>query len=99
MSEQVPYQRAPGWVWRRTRGSVLVMGPDGTAHQLDGAAALTWLALQEPGTATDVVRRGRDHGAPDAASDDEALGAWVDDALATLLAQHIVVPVGRRPAP
>lgn len=93
MADQLRFQRAPGRVWRRARGSVLVMGPDRAAHQLDGAAALAWLALQEPGTAADVAQRAREHGAPGPAdaSDPGALAAWVDEALASLVREGIVV--------
>ena len=41
-------RRAPGWVWRNLRGSVLVMGPEEQAMQLDGAAALVWRAVDQP---------------------------------------------------
>lgn len=92
MSDEVRFQRAPGWVWRRTRGSVLVMGPDQVAHQLDGAAALTWLALQEPGSPADLVARSRDHLGDEVvdAEADAELAGWVTEAIASLVDQAMV---------
>ncbi len=54
------HERAPGWVWRRTGGAVLVMGPSGEAHQLDGAAAVVWLCLDRAGSEPEIVGRGSD---------------------------------------
>lgn len=60
MAPGTRYQRAPGWVWRAFRGSVLVMGPDLDALQLEGAAAVVWAALDRPATVTELVDRGGD---------------------------------------
>lgn len=60
MSNDPRCWRAPGWVWRSWRGSVLVMGPDGQAHQLDGAAAVVWRDLEAPGTVHELVDRSPD---------------------------------------
>ena len=51
------FERAPGWVWRVSGGSVLVMGPGAAAHQLEAAASLLWSALDEPATVSDLVER------------------------------------------
>lgn len=60
MDRLPPHERAPGWVWRRAGGAILVMGPAGEAHQLDGAAAVVWLCLERAGSEREVVARGAD---------------------------------------
>lgn len=64
MSETV-YSRASGVVWRLGPDRVLVRRvdvPDGDPRDLQGAAALVWIALDEPGTMTQVAERTRGAG-------------------------------------
>lgn len=59
MSKTV-YARSPDVVWRLGPDRVLVRrvsAPDGQAQDLEGAAALIWISLDEPGTASDVIER------------------------------------------
>ena len=58
MSATPRLQRAPGCVWRRWQGSVLVMSADREAFQLDGAAALLWQHLEAPASVDEVVDAG-----------------------------------------
>jgi hypothetical protein len=59
------YSRAPDVAWRLGPDRVLVrrIGEvgDEAAAELLGAAALVWVALDEPGTRSDVLVRGPDH--------------------------------------
>ncbi len=54
------FARAPGVVWRLGPDRVLVRRvnvPDGAPRDLQGAAALVWISLDEPGTRSDIVER------------------------------------------
>lgn len=54
------HSREPKVVWRLGPDRVLVRrvdGADGDTHELHGAAALVWIALDEPGTVADVTAR------------------------------------------
>ena len=58
MSEPV-YSRAPDVVWRLGPDRVLVrrVGPDRRMQDLLGEAAFVWVALDEPGTRSEVAAR------------------------------------------
>jgi hypothetical protein len=54
------HQRATDVVWRLAADRVIVRRvgtADGAMTELHGGAALVWVALDEPGTTADVVRR------------------------------------------
>ncbi|CAN5652880.1 hypothetical protein BH10ACT1_BH10ACT1_08110 [soil metagenome] len=51
------YARAPRCVFRWLRGTVLIARPGLEPNRIEGAAALTWQALAEPGTAAEVEER------------------------------------------
>lgn len=53
------FQRSPSVVWRLATDRLLVRRADGTepvAEDLLGAAALVWVAVDEPRTSDDVAR-------------------------------------------
>ena len=78
------YARVPGVVWRLGPDRVLVRRvdvPDGQPRELQGAAALVWISLDEPGTRTQVVDRIGAAG----------LEAQPDDGIRLLLDEQLIV--------
>lgn len=86
MTASAVLRRRRRLVFRTFRGSVLVAGSIGRASRLEGAAAVVWVVLDEPGTAVEVLSRIREvgQGLEDADQD------TVDQALALLLADGLI---------
>ena len=86
------HRRAPGVVWRVHRGSVLVARTGHAPQQLDGGAALVWLALPgaEVPTAAGATVRSLVEGTADRWPDPGEAEVQVREALELLVASGLV---------
>ncbi|MCU1496996.1 MAG: hypothetical protein JWM47_949 [Acidimicrobiales bacterium] len=79
MTGRARFQHASGWVWRWCRGSVLCVGPDGAATQLDGAAALVWAAMEQPATPAELLERAAERWAEAPGASEVLVAGAVDE--------------------
>ena len=91
VASAVVYRRAPGAVFRWTRGAVLVGGPRRPTQKLDGVAALVWMVLDTPASEPDVSRRLHlDWPEVGGGTSNEISSALVAEALALLVAAGLI---------